>query len=473
MAQVQNVVEVAEVAEVQKPITGGYTSVSIPKREGNFIVTAVQNNTDTHQEFWQALNHYAELLGAEIICCPILYNKNAFAQPDDVQGEYFSPEFSSHMLKERVILNNNVLVVGNAHILPTASNPLSNFGSICEAGQTVVIPASKIALECLPVLKGQDFRTLISTGTATQKNYIQRKVGVTSELTHRFGACIVQAGKPVRSIYWANGEFFDFDGDNTYRVTAKEYFIDDTADTVLTLGDIHAEKCPVDRLEAIKKIIWRVKPLTLVCHDTLDFSSRNHHHMEDAFTNHAFDVNGDSVKSDVAKARKVVRALRAALPLSADMVLVDSNHDRALALYITRQDFKKDMKNAEFYLKMAYAYVKAINNNLTFNPFAYALKGIIGIKCLNASDSFIRNGSEFAHHGDTCANGARGSLKGFAKLAQNLVIGHSHSPGISGLAYQVGVSGSLQMGYNEKGASGWRHAHCVTFPNGQNQIYFE
>jgi hypothetical protein len=49
--------------------------------------------------------------------------------------------------------------------------------------------------------------------------------------------------------------------------------------------------------------------------------------------------------------------------------------------------------------------------------------------------------------------------------------GHTHTPSILGACYTAGVAGSLEMGYNI-GASSWRLANILTWPNGQRQIIF-
>jgi len=78
-------------------------------------------------------------------------------------------------------------------------------------------------------------------------------------------------------------------------------------------------------------------------------------------------------------------------------------------------------------------------------------------------------GIELGMHGDKGANGSRGSLAQFARTGRKCVIGHSHVAGIVEGAYQVGVMGALDMGYNE-GQSSWSHSNVVVYPNGKRAV---
>ena len=82
----------------------------------------------------------------------------------------------------------------------------------------------------------------------------------------------------------------------------------------------------------------------------------------------------------------------------------------------------------------------------------------------------IINGIEYGQHGDRGINGARGGYTAFEKLGSPYVIGHSHSGYKNGKRVAVvGVTGSLDMGYN-KGASSWSHNHIFVGPDAVPQI---
>ena len=78
-------------------------------------------------------------------------------------------------------------------------------------------------------------------------------------------------------------------------------------------------------------------------------------------------------------------------------------------------------------------------------------------------------GIELGMHGDIGVNGSRGTLQQFARTGRKCVVGHSHVAGIIEGAYQVGVMGALDMGYNE-GQSSWSHTNCIVYPNGKRAM---
>lgn len=457
-------VETVEAIETVKPVSGGYFHSEIPAKEGNFIVLAAQNNTDIHPEFWAQVKQYADRIGCEIVVCPILYNKNAWAQPDDTSegALWFDPIIKPYMVENRVYLNGSLLVA-NAHVLPTAKNPLSGFQGAGNAGEYVIIPASKIALECMPALKGQDGKVLLSTGTVTKKNYVQRKAGMVAELSHNFGFVICEAGKNPRSVEFVNGQFFDFDGDEIY-----SSIMNNCGEIGLVLGDIHAEKCADSRIAKMLAIVYNLNPDRLFLHDVLDFTSRNHHNRKNHFFRYGQDLQGASVKSDIATVCNVLEQFQG---MTRNVTVIQSNHDLALNRWLEEADYREDTVNAEIYLTLALDKLRAIQAGIPFDALACAVQ-MPEVHFNGTDESLLFNGVEVGNHGDKGPNGARGSIKAFEKIGASMVIGHSHTPGICGAVYQVGVGGNLEMGYNE-GPSSWKNAHCIIYPNGQKQLVIE
>lgn len=72
---------------------------------------------------------------------------------------------------------------------------------------------------------------------------------------------------------------------------------------------------------------------------------------------------------------------------------------------------------------------------------------------------------ELGQHGHLGTGGARGSLQSFIKYRMPTITGHTHSPERAGQNLVVGVTGSLEMGYN-KGGSKWDRANAFVFDNG-------
>jgi hypothetical protein len=110
-------------------------------------------------------------------------------------------------------------------------------------------------------------------------------------------------------------------------------------------------------------------------------------------------------------------------------------------------------------------------------PFAFDKLNLAtaeNITFLDTDTSFVicpdqAGGIECALHGDQGANGARGGIRQFAKMGRRSNIGHSHSAGIDGGAWQTGTKSKLKLEYNH-GLSSWSHSDIVTYPNGKRAV---
>lgn len=82
--------------------------------------------------------------------------------------------------------------------------------------------------------------------------------------------------------------------------------------------------------------------------------------------------------------------------------------------------------------------------------------------------SYQVDGIEIGNHGFRGANGARGTVAGFAQLGVKMTIGDKHTPEIMDGVYVAGVM-NLHQGYN-KGPSGWAVAHVLHYKNGKRVL---
>jgi len=78
---------------------------------------------------------------------------------------------------------------------------------------------------------------------------------------------------------------------------------------------------------------------------------------------------------------------------------------------------------------------------------------------------FKINGVECGQHGHNGSGGARGSARTFKGYQMPIITGHTHSPQKNGNQVTVGVTGSLEMGYN-KGGSAWDRANALILESG-------
>jgi len=451
------------------PVSAGTNTVSTPihAHNGPVVVTAAQNNTDINRDMLAVLRNYCETRDAQLVIAPMLYNKSAFAQPDNSDGEsvWFDPAIVPYLHKDKFSVH-GVTVLCGAHVLPTAKYPLSGFEGA--ATESIVVPASTIQLKTLARLKDQKLRVMYSTGAVTGFNYIQRKAGTVAELNHCFSATVIEPDGRMRALTYQDGAIYDCIDGSTTRYTADS--IERGNVSALILGDIHAEKMSADRRDAIIDLQVKMVPRYTVLHDLLDFSSRNHHNRGSSLFIFNQLQNNNTVASDLNTAIDFIAQLQG------NVVVVDSNHDRALTRWLDEADYRADPVNAITFLELQLTRYKMADSE-NWNPLEYWYRHAHGkvnssIRFLKPDESFRAHGIELGNHGDRGPNGSRGYLQGFRAIGASMVIGHSHSPGIAGAVYQVGVSGNLDMGYNV-GPSSWAHAHCVVFDNGTRQIVFE
>lgn len=467
-------------AQAAKPLTAGVDSASshvMMQSRGRYVVTTAQNNTDVDKVFFESLRVYCESNDATLLIAKTTYNLNGFQQSQDtVEGVYYDPLVLPYLVEGQIDLG-GIEVVAQANVLPTAKNPLSGFEGVTDAGIHVIIPASKIALKCTASLKGGKGKILYATGAITKRNYILRKAGAVASTEHNIGALFVDTSGPniiTRQLELMPGSGGFYDENKFYCPTGAD---DGYRPMALQFGDIHAEKMESVNLEKMKGLIDKYKPEHTILHDVMDFSSRNHHNIKDCTFIFAQDVREQTVENDVRQVVKVIDAL--ANVTHNEVHIIESNHDLAINTWLKNTDFKDDPTNALVYLRCMTALYEHIQlyGDTDFNMLEYAYREIGGGKFVDSimfhgtDESVIMSGVEMGCHGHTGTNGSRGSPTQFRALGIPMNTGHTHTPSILGKCYTAGVSATLDMGYNI-GASSWRLANILTWPNGQRQIIF-
>lgn len=457
------------------------------KPKGLYVVTCAQNNTPVNETFFAALLRYVDYVGAELIICPITYNKSGFQQPaQDYHGDdlYYVEEVKPYLNANQIDLG-GLQVIGNANVLPTARNPLSSFESVTSNGIDIVIPATKIALKCVAALKNSTGKVMYSTGTVTERNYIMRKAGAVAATEHNIGALVIdtRSNPPfVRQLEQMEGFDGFYDEKILYTSQGVSYNHNPAA---LQFGDVHAEKAERKQLEEANNLIKYYNPEHLLLHDVLDFSSRNHHNIKDPHFVFEQTQAGNTVAGDLKMVAKAVDSFVESgtegrnVDNATTVHIVESNHDLAINTWLKNTDFKADPVNALTYLRCTTALYEHIESRVKryFNMLQFAYKKIGKgkyadlIRFHEVDESLMIAGVEMGCHGHTGVNGSRGSPMQFRGLGIAMNTGHTHTPSICGKCYTAGVLGALDMGYNV-GPGSWKHANIITYPNGQRQILF-
>ena len=129
-----------------------------------YIITAAQNATPVHEEFWKALRRAAKDMHAEILVVPLRY-KNATSEwtASQENAEWWHDEVSPFLWNTRRRLNANLTLLGDLKTQPTASAPLSGFEAMT-GGESGIIGHTKLQLKVVPSPSHKYPKILTTTG---------------------------------------------------------------------------------------------------------------------------------------------------------------------------------------------------------------------------------------------------------------------------------------------------------------------
>lgn len=461
------------------PIAGG--TYSEPKElQGSFkgkrfVFTSAQNNTFSHKPFVDSLLHYVDYIGAELVVGTFSYNKNGFQNGiKDKKDDWIDARLEPFICNEQRRITKGLVWCGELNILPTAAAPLTGFKNYCGA-DSVIIPHAKHAAESVATTPCVDTKIMYTTGAATLANYVEKTAGQKGKWWHTIGAVVVEVDEEgdwfVRQINCVGdtGEFQDL---NTVVNPSGVKGIQ-TSVAGIQWGDIHANTLSED----IKKVNWGSKgiaetlnPDVQFAHDCLNFSDPNGHHTrDDPYYRFSAFVNGTPTIEDEVKSTYSIIDKMAEF---GEVVVVESNHDLHLEQYLKQGCYKKDPRNALFFLRMQTLNYEAIARGEKLQTFKTACEMVNGtipnnVRFLKTDESYNFCGIECGVHSHNGANGSKGSINGYANMGVRFNIGHSHSFGIKGPVFQAGVCMVQEDSGYAKGPSSWSITHILTYGNGK------
>lgn len=486
-----NEVEDKSEQETKEPVIGGTLEAPDMRREraqGNtFVFTCAQSNTFLNEDFFTALEQYCAFHDATMHISRFTYNKGSVGRnsvkpgskkSSDTDDIWYDPRITPYVSDSPLEITDDLIWCGELNILPTRINPLSSYKGYTRQSSGI-IPHAKMALESVPTMKGDPAKFLYTTGTVTQRNYIQKSAGQVADFHHVFGAIVVEVDE--RGTWWArqlnadkNGGFYDISG----------YWTKDGLDPrrldvqAITHGDIHWTKVDHAVLETVFApevgVVDQLRPKEQFFHDTIDFTARNHHNIKDPHFLHEMMLCGtDNVQSEFAEVGEFL-CETAYRPWSKHLIVV-SNHDQAIETWLRNTSAVNDPVNARFWHEMnAHCYIVRENGQKA-RPFKDALSAYLTevfqstAQFIQEDDSYrILDEIEAGLHGHLGPNGARGNPKNLRTVGKANTA-HTHSAGIVEGVYTAGVYGNLDMGYN-KGLSSWSHSLIVTYPNAKRAI---
>ena len=499
----------------EKPLAGGQVREVHGSPEHlkgrRFVITSAQNNTYVHEGFVRALESYCEKNGAQLVVSKFSYNANQYrsqnpaAEVDSpelldnrekvahseipeaskVKHQWFDPRIEQYYVeKQRFQVADGLQFCSETNILPTQVNPFAGYENYTR-GQSGIFPHSTQAMTSLPGMKDVDgARFLYSTGTCTQRNYIQRSAGQKADANHIYGALVVEVDDNgewfVRQIAAdENGAFYDLD--KKYMPNGK--ILEGQRPEAINWGDIHIEKVdPVALFSSIGPggMLDTLKPKLQVFNDTQDFSHRNHHNLKDPnfWTAEHFSPEKPSVEKGLSL---TAQFMKAAERPEVKSLVVNGNHDEyAFRKWLNEADTRFDPNNRAFWHECNAKLARETEyGNKDFNVFEWAVRekaDLMQTHFLPIDTSYVicetskNAGIELGLHGDIAANGAKGSgARSFRNIGMRANIGHTHTAAIFQGVFVAGTMSKLDMDYN-KGPSSWSHSDILTYPNGKRTI---
>ncbi len=455
-----------------------------------YLLTSAQNNTNVNLQVWNNLLAIAKAKNARIMVASFTYNKSqALAkhakrktakESDNAKTEWWAPEVMPYLEDRSIGLAPHLVWCGELQILPTAARPLSGMESYT-GRHSAIIPHTKFAVSTVPSPKSSGTKFNYTTGTVTQRNYIQKKAGQKAEFHHGYGALIVEVDSEgtwfVRQLNANNdGVIYDLD----MKADASKITFGHRPKAIVW-GDIHEHHLD-DWMDGLcwgpKGILDTLNPEIQVLHDVLDFRSQNHHDRDDSWKVFAKHCEGGlNIEDEIYSVMKWLLRVSRDTPAC----VTRSNHDEAFDRWLKEADFRADPLNAGLFLATNLAaYVHIANQkNTPFNPIEWVMREKLqgdrqgrmdNVRFLHMDEELLVGGIELGMHGHVGANGGRGSQAAFSKIGRKSITGHLHSPWQHEGAMGVGVTGSLDQGYN-KGMSSWSHTNALVYPNGKRTLF--
>lgn len=483
-----------------------------------YFLGAAQDNTDIYSAFLTNVEAYASWYRrnmrctSDILISGFTYNKSLF-EDHASQNSFYHERVLPYLTNERVRISDRVDFCGEMNILPTKVAPLSGFDSYTQ-NRWGIFPHAKVQLESVPTMRGELSKQNMTTGCFTRPNYVQKTAGHKAQHHHIAGCVIVEVIEDGRFFCRQiiadeeTGSFQDLD-----RVVDGGEISTGNRIDVSTPGDIHTRQIDnvcsrvlfgiepnYDEPPRNGRRVWEtssaptmisdLRPRFVMGHDILDFLTRNHHGIKDPHKQFEHYVNGqESVYDEVGEVAMLATHIEGRLE-DGELVIVDSNHDRALMRWLKEADYRKDPVNAEFFLRcQAEVYASIRRREKGFSIVEWAMRNLYpdapcsAVRFLRPDNNLHRsaaererfgagfkiNGVEHTYHGHNGSNGARGSLQGFSKITDKVTFGHIHTPGIRDGAAAAGTTSLLDLGYND-GPSSWAHAFVVQYPTGKRAV---
>ncbi len=456
-----------------------------------FIFTGAQNDAPLHAAFWTNLQALARHDECEIVVGPLTYETTWWSEHNPTARSY-AVGLREYLCFGQMELGDHFVFCGEMNTLPTASNPVSDLVTY-PRNRWAVFPHAKRQLKSVPSTDpAVQAHQVMTTGLVTVPKVIPRKAGVKSLFHAVLGAVLVEfdhEGNPFCRQITAteDGTFYDLDRRVSDGVVTTGHRV-----RALVCGDAHLRK--LDQGNALAtfgtlpgvnatyagSMLEVLQPEHVMLHDVFDNESRNHHHVGDnGYSLEMWERGRDSVRSEVYDVAAFLEHLD---DPSRRTVVVESNHDLALERFVREARYRNDGPNIRYGLELDRQYLafrsragEALDRGERPEKFSLLETAVRGMEpeipnTVWAYDghSFLVDGIECGHHGFRGANGAKGTISGYARMGRKMTVGDKHSPEINEGVYCAGAM-NLSHGYN-RGPSSWAVSHVVQYADGARAI---
>ncbi len=461
---------------------------AVPKKGAtkHYILTSIQNNTRLHLGFNNLLAYADWLEDCELMVGTYSYQLAAYGPKAVKRGKHtvdealwYAPEAERFVVDESVELAPGLVWCGEQNILPTTRHPLTSFEDY-NGRRSNIVPHAKIAMESVASMADENTKFNYSTGTVTQRNYIQKRAGILAEQAHNYGALLV--GVDDAGSWWVRQLHIDEDDaimDVGPRGSGGVYVQAGTVHERPVVEGIYWGDCHAAELEPwVRELVWGgtegmlhvLSPSVQFLGDVFSMRSRGHHEILDFHRSYQKHVDGEeTVQEEVQLTADFVSEAHRTW---CKTVVVSSNHDRHLDRWLNEADFRRDPANAKYFCGLQYQVLDALDRgDHDFNVLEFALKreGVPeDVHFLDLDESYVVRGVENGLHGDLGPNGSRGSTRGLARLGRPLNKGHDHTAAIRGQVYSSGAC-SLNFPYMV-GPNSHSVSHIVIYENGTRAI---
>jgi hypothetical protein len=497
----------ADPKSIQKPLAGGTVKgtkvvklLLPPKGEiYRYILTSAQNNTFIEESTWKNILAHSRNYKAHIFVGTYTYNQNAFGKLSVKKGTHkrperelwYAPEVLPYIKDRRVQLAPGLVWCGEYNSLPTNVRPLAGLETYT-GRSSGIFPHAKLAVRSLPTMRGEGVKINYTTGTVTQKNYIQKREGMIAEFHHVYGALLVEVNSDgnwwVRQLNEAeDGTMQDLGViANNGKITTFNRI------EAITYGDLHGTWADPKAVALSLEMRDRLKPKYQFLHDIMEGAAVNPHVRKYKAHHPKFYTwlrGYHKLENELVDTVKLLETFDSP---GIQTVIPDSNHDDVwIKRWLCEHDYRVDPPNTEIYLDLqAYLY-KEIRNGVTeeesrtrtakprmvkhINVLEYALRKYGKLKAkfkfLKADESFLTANRKIENgmHGHLGPAGRFGTPENLSQMARKANTAHTHAMGIYNGLYVAATLSFLDWDYM-KGPANHSHTNILTYGNGKRAL---